>query len=66
MFRLRLVSRHFGVDEKGPLYASREEAVKAAQLMLRIHSYPVRAEVRQFVDDRFRQTRVVEVLENTR
>lgn len=64
MFRLRLVSNHFGVDEKGPLYPTREQAVAVARWMLDIHPYPVRAEIRQFVDDRFRHTRVVEVLEN--
>lgn len=63
MFRVRLISDYFGVDEGGPIHATQEDALRAAQVMLRIHSYPVRAEIRQFVDDRFRLTRLVGVLE---
>lgn len=62
MFRVRLISDYFGVDEGGPIHATREDAVRAAQLMLGIHPYLVRAEIRQFVDGRFRQTRLVGVL----
>lgn len=65
MYRLRLLSSHFGIDEKGPLYTSREAALNAAQLMLRVHSYPVRVEVIQFMDASLRETRLVAVLENT-
>jgi hypothetical protein len=63
MFRVRLISDYFGVDEGGPIHATQEDALRAAQVMLCIHSYPVRAEIRQFVDDRFRLTRLIGVLE---
>jgi len=63
MFRVRLISDYFGVDEGGPIHATQEEALRAARLMLSIHSYPVRAEIREFVDERFRLTRLIGVLE---
>ena len=66
MFRVRLISDYFGVDEGGPIHATQEEALRAARLMLSIHSYPVRAEIRQFVDERCVYTRVVEVLERSK
>jgi hypothetical protein len=66
MFRVRLISDYFGVDEGGPIHATQEEALRAARLMLSIHSYPVRAEIREFVDDRFVLTRVVGVLERSK
>lgn len=66
MFRVRLISDYFGVDEGGPIHATQEDALRAAQVMLRIHSYPVRAEIRQFVDDRFRLTRLIGVLEQSK
>ena len=64
MFRLRLIAREFGVDEGGPLHPSREDAVRAAKLMLQLHPYPIRAEIRQCVDTKFRRSKVVEVLES--
>jgi hypothetical protein len=66
MFRVRLISDYFGVDEGGPIHATQEEALRAARVMLSIHSYPVRAEIREFVDDRFVLTRVVGVLERSK
>jgi hypothetical protein len=66
MFRVRLISDYFGVDEGGPIHATQEEALRAARLMLSIHSYPVRAEIREFVDDRFVLTRLIGVLERSK
>ncbi len=62
MFRVRLISDYLGVDEGDLIHATRQGAVRAARLMLGSHAYPMRAEIRQFVDGRFRQVTVVGVL----
>lgn len=65
MFRLRLVSSAFGVDDGGPLHPTLEHAIQAARVMLLIHRHPLRAEIRQYLDAQMRRSRVVEVLEST-
>ncbi|KIA81401.1 MULTISPECIES: hypothetical protein [Chromobacterium] len=59
MYRLKLISPHFGIDDKGPLHPTQEQARQAAELMLRVYRGNVRAEVHR-VDVKTRKTEKLE------
>jgi len=60
MYRLKLFSNLFGVDDRGPMHPTHEEARKAAQRMLMIHQGRVRIEIHRIIDLRTRKTEKVE------
>jgi len=45
MYRLKLISPDFGIDDTGPLHPTQEQARKAAELMLHVYKGRLRAEV---------------------
>lgn len=64
MYRLRLKSIHFGVDDGGPLHPSKEVAIAMAQHLLSFHKAPIRAEILQItLQGERRVPRVVEILD---
>ncbi|QEL57667.1 hypothetical protein [Chromobacterium paludis] len=59
MYKLKLISPNFGVDDRGPLHPTQEQARRAAELMLRVYRGNVRAEVHK-VDLKTRKTEKLE------
>lgn len=45
MYRLKLISPDFGIDDTGPLHPTQEQARRAAELMLHVYKGRLRAEV---------------------
>ena len=62
MDRLKLFSKHFGVDDKGPLHATHEQAREAARLMTLVYKGNIRVEIHKVVDLRLRKTEKLEEL----
>lgn len=62
MFRLRTISAVFGVDGDGPLHMTEADAIRAAKVMLAIHSGTVVVEIRR-ADVRGRKGELVMRLE---
>ncbi|RMC94368.1 hypothetical protein EAY64_15540 [Aquitalea palustris] len=63
MYRLRLISRDFGVDDSGPWHSTHEQARKAAKLMYLLYKGEVRVEIHRVVDLRSRKMEKVEELQ---
>ncbi|AXE30416.1 hypothetical protein DK842_11210 [Chromobacterium phragmitis] len=59
MYRLKLISPDFGIDDNGPLHPTQEQARRAAELMLLVHKGRLRAEVHK-VDLKTRTTEKLE------
>ncbi|POZ61082.1 hypothetical protein [Chromobacterium alticapitis] len=59
MYRLKLISPHFGIDDKGPLHPTQAQARQAAELMLQVYRGNVRAEVHK-VDLKTRKSEKLE------
>jgi hypothetical protein len=60
MFRIKLVSDVYGIDDHSPIYQSLEQARKVAIRMLHIYHGQVRVEIYQMLDARSRNRRLVE------
>ncbi|TDR76684.1 hypothetical protein DFP86_110110 [Paludibacterium purpuratum] len=60
MYRLKLISNTFGIDDKSPIYPTVESARNAAQVMLRLYRGKVKVEIYQVIDLRTHQKRVIE------
>jgi len=63
MYRLRLISPDFGIDDTGPLHSTHDQARKAAKLMHLLYKGKVRVEIHRVVDFRTRSTEKIEALE---
>ena len=63
MYRLRLISRDFGVDDSGPWHSTHEQARQAAKLMYLLYKGEVRVEIHRVVDLRSRKMEKVEELQ---
>lgn len=62
MFRLRLVSYSFGIDDKSPIYPTLELARNIAQCMLTLYKGRVRVEIYKVTDFRSNVKQLVEAL----
>ncbi|RXZ44784.1 hypothetical protein EBB06_02480 [Crenobacter cavernae] len=62
MYRVKLISPVFGVDDAGPLHPGVSEARRAAHLMLALYQGRVRAEIHRVIDLRLKQSECVEVI----
>jgi len=60
VYRLRLISRDFGIDDSGPWHSTHDQARKAAKLMYLIYHKQIRVEIHRVVDLRTRKTERVE------
>ncbi|UTH76520.1 hypothetical protein [Chromobacterium sp. IIBBL 290-4] len=59
MYRLKLISPDFGIDDSGPLHPTQEQARWAAELMLHVYKGRIRAEVHK-VDVKTRKSEKLE------
>ncbi|OWY39021.1 hypothetical protein CEK28_09020 [Xenophilus sp. AP218F] len=62
MYRLKLISPDFGIDDRGPLHPSREQARRAAEWMLAAYKGRVKVEIHRVVDLRINKTEKLEEL----
>jgi hypothetical protein len=62
VYRLKMVSNVFGIDDKSPIYPTLESAREVAQLMVNLYHGKVRVEIYQIVDANTHQRRLVETL----
>lgn len=62
VYRLKMISNAFGIDDRSPIYPTLESARQVAQLMMRIYRGQVKIEIYQVVDQETRQKRVVETI----
>lgn len=63
MFRLRLISPLFGVDETGPLHPSQKQAHEAALKLLKVyHEGELKIEIRRVVDFHWQKSEIVEIV----
>lgn len=60
MFRLKLISYSFGIDDKSPIYPTIELARDIARIMLRLYDGKVRVEIYKVTDFRSHQKHLVE------
>lgn len=60
MYRLKLISEQFGVDDSGPLHPSQEQARRAALVMWNVYRGQLRIEIHRVVDLRSRKTEKLE------
>ncbi|WP_159874855.1 MULTISPECIES: hypothetical protein [Aquitalea] len=63
MYRLRLISPEFGVDDSGPWHTTHDQARKAAKLMYLLYKKEIRVEIHRVVDIRTRKMEKVEDLQ---
>lgn len=49
MYRLKLISEQFGVDDSGPLHPSQEQARRAALVMWNVYRGQLRIEIHRVV-----------------
>ncbi|MBV8045587.1 MAG: hypothetical protein JO171_00415 [Paludibacterium sp.] len=62
MYRLKLISNTFGIDDKSPIYPTADAARAAANVMLRLYRGKVKVEIYQVLDLRTNQKRVIETI----
>lgn len=62
MFRLKLISNTFGIDDKSPIYPTVDAARDAAKVMLRLYRGRVKVEIYQVLDLRTHQKRIIETI----
>lgn len=62
MYRLKLISPRFGVDEKGPLHPTLQQAQRAAQILLQVYGRDIKVEIRKVLDLQLRRSELVETL----
>lgn len=62
MYRLRLISPEFGIDDSGPWHSTHDQARKAAKLMYIVYKKQIRVEIHRVVDLRTRKMEKVEDL----
>lgn len=62
MFRLKMISNAFGIDDKSPIYPTLESARSIAMLMLSIYHGKVRIEIYQITDSSTHKRRLVETI----
>ena len=62
MYRLKLISEQFGVDDSGPLHPCQEQARRAALVMWNVYRGQLRIEIHRVVDLRSRKTEKLEEL----
>ena len=60
MFRLKMISNAFGIDDHSPLYPTLEQARDAARVMLRMYRGKVKVEIYQVLDLRTHKRKIVE------
>ena len=60
MFRLKLISYSFGIDNKSPIYPTLELARNIAQTMLHLYKGKVRVEIYKVTDFRSNKSQFVE------
>lgn len=62
MYRLKLFSRRFGVDESGPLHPTLEHAQRAAHVLLQAYHGDLKVEIRRVVDLQLRRSELVQTM----
>lgn len=62
MFRLKLISYSFGIDDKSPIYPTLESARSVADIMLHLYKGRVRVEIYRVTDFRSYQRQLVEAM----
>lgn len=63
LYRLKLISPLFGVDDAGPLHPSVDAARAAARLLRRLYHGRVRVEIHRVIDLRLRRSECVEAMD---
>jgi hypothetical protein len=65
MYRLRLISPIFGVDETGPLHPNQKQAQEAALKLLKVyHDGDLKIEIRRVVDFHWQKSEIVATVGN--
>jgi len=62
MYRLKLISPRFGIDESGPLHPTLQHAQRAAQTLLLVYGGEIKVEIRKVLDLHLRRSELVETL----
>lgn len=62
MYRLKLISPRFGVDESGPLHPTLEHAQRAARILLQVYGGDIKVEIRKVLDLQLRRSELVETV----
>ena len=65
MYRIKVISNAFGIDDHSPIYMSLDDARKIAQRMLLIHNGKIRVEIYQILDLHLQTRRLVESIESS-